>query len=95
MNYEVWQEFFIIWENSKIEKYLINGFYSHTWENQETKEIETKTYYVYQKGEVTMTIWENFMYNSLEDVQKEAIRLLDLELEKIEQIKKDILETNI
>jgi hypothetical protein len=35
------------------------------------------------------------MYNSLEDVQKEAIRLLDLELEKIEQIKKDILETNI
>jgi len=94
MNYKVWDTFFIIWENNKIEKYEINGFYAHTWENQETKEIETKTYYVYQKWEVTMTIWENYMYSNLEDVKAEAIRLLDLEAEKIEAIKKDILETN-
>ena len=94
MNYEVWNKFFIVWENSKIEQYEINGFYTHTWENIETKEIETKTYYVYQKEEIIMTIWEKFMYSNLEDVKAEAIRLLDLEAEKIEAIKKNILETN-
>ena len=94
MNYEVWNKFFIVWENSKIEQYEINGFYTHTWANIETKEIETKTYYVYQKEEITMTIWDKFMYSNLEDVKAEAIRLLDLEDEKIEAIKKDILETN-
>ena len=93
--FEVWDTFFIIWENSKIEKYIINGFYTHTWENQETKEIEIKTYYVYQKSEVIMTIWENYMYSDLESVKTEAIRLLDQEVEKIETIRKDILETNI
>lgn len=102
--FEVWNEFFIIWENSKIEKYVINWFYTHTIKNEETQEDQTKIYYVYEKEIINnntweklnqvMTIWEKFMYNDLESVKAEAIRLLDQEVEKIETIRKDILKTN-
>ncbi len=93
--YKIWEQFFIIWENSKIEKYIITWLYTHTRTNEETKEEEIKTYYVYQKWEVVMTIWENFMYKDLESVKNEWLRLLDQEQEKLEQMRKDILDTKL
>ena len=94
MNYTVWDKFFIIWENSKIEQYTINWFYNHIWTNEETNLEEIKYYYVYQKWDIIMTIGENYMYEDLEKVKEKAIELLNKEIEKIETIKKDILETN-
>ena len=94
MNYTVWSKFFIIWENSKIEQYTINWFYNHIWTNKETNLEEIKYYYVYQKWDIIMTIGENYMYKDLEKVIEKAIELLNKETEKIETIKKDILQTN-
>jgi len=41
-----------------------------------------------------MTISEQHMFYSLDEVKERAIELLNKEIEKVENIKKDILETN-
>ena len=92
--YNKWDNFFIIWENSKIEQYTVNWFYTYTSINKETNLEEIKTFYVYQKWENVMTISEIHMYNDLDKVKERAIELLNKEIDKIETIKKDILETN-
>ena len=92
--YNKWDKFFIIWENSKIEQYTVNWFYTYTSINKETTLEEIKTFYVYQKLENVMTISEIHMYDDLEKVKEKAIELLNKEIEKIETIKKNILTTN-
>ena len=94
MDYNKWAKFFIIWENSKIEQYTVSWFYTYNYINKETNLEEVKTYFVYQKWENVMTISEQHMFYSLDEVKERAIELLNKEIEKVENIKKDILETN-
>lgn len=101
MLYNVWEEFYIIWDNNKIEKYNICGFYTHTRKNEETQEKEEKSYYVYQKYNelkdeyIVMTIWENFMYKTLEEVKTKIYEMLDKNILDNENLRKEILEFNI